>query len=255
MKRAKLTGATLVNSDMASADLTGADLSEADLRRVRFSGARLDEADVRGARVAGIVGTGIPIRGLRGDWIDLSADGTGSERVVGERIAGVLQAATAAAALSQANRRYFGKGDVLRNASLEFDSGASVEVESLFEGCTIAIGDGTDLVVGQHGVLSGCQIRGGGRLTIHGKFLERETPGIAGVAQLVVTSGGSLVGAVEQHAEATRFAFEPGCKLRMTIKQAHAAPGVQAMPGIAAVQGMQGMQGMQATAKRKGGRT
>src|SRR6202041_1740859 len=91
-------------------------------------------------------------------------------------------------------KRYFGKGDVLRNAALEFDAGASVEIESLFEQCSIALGEGTELVVGKAGLLSGCQIRGAGKLTIHGKFIERESPGITGVNQLVVTSGGSLVG-------------------------------------------------------------
>ena len=34
-----------------------------------------------------------------------------------------------------------------------------------------------------------------------------------------MSSGGSLVGAVEQPAEKTRFAFEPGCMLRMKIQQ------------------------------------
>ena len=38
--------------------------------------------------------------------------------------------------------------------------------------------------------------------------------------QLVVTSGGSLVGAVEQAPDLTRFAFEPGCILRMKIQNA-----------------------------------
>ena len=74
-------------------------------------------------------------------------------------------------------KRYFGKGDVLRNAHLEFDSGASVEIESLFEQCTIALGKGTELVVGKSGVLSGCQFRGPGLITVHGKFVERESAG------------------------------------------------------------------------------
>ena len=40
-----------------------------------------------------------------------------------------------------------------------------------------------------------------------------------GVTQLVVSAGGSLVGSVEQPAELTRFAFEPGCYLRIKIQQ------------------------------------
>jgi uncharacterized protein YjbI with pentapeptide repeats len=123
-----------------------------------------------------------------------------------------------------AGKRYFGKGDVLRNANLEFDAAASVEIESLFEQCSITLGDGTELVVGKAGVLSGCQIKGAGKITIHGKFVERESPGIQGVTQLVVSSGGSLIGAVEQPAELTRFAFEPGCMLRMKIHQKRDKP-------------------------------
>ena len=53
---------------------------------------------------------------------------------------------------------------------------------------------------------------------VHGKFLEKESPGITGATQLVVTAGGSLIGAVEQPADLTRFAFEPGCMLRMKIQ-------------------------------------
>jgi hypothetical protein len=40
-----------------------------------------------------------------------------------------------------------------------------------------------------------------------------------GVSQLIVTRGGSLVGAVKQPTEPTRFAFEPGCRLQMRISK------------------------------------
>jgi hypothetical protein len=130
----------------------------------------------------------------------------------------------APAAGPSAGKRYFGKGDVLRNANLEFDAGAAVEIESLFEQCSITLGDATELVVGKSGVLSGCQIKGAGKITIHGKYVERESPGITGVTQLVVSAGGSLVGAVEQPTELTRFAFEPGCMLRMKIQQKKERP-------------------------------
>ncbi|HSO31470.1 MAG TPA: hypothetical protein VLT33_03110, partial [Labilithrix sp.] len=129
-----------------------------------------------------------------------------------------------------ANRRYFGRGDVLRNASLQFDEGATVEIESLFEACTIALGRGTELVIGSDGVLTGCQITGAGNITINGKFFEKQDgkdgkrsgggASIAGAHQLVVTATGALVGAVQQPAELTRFAFEPGCQLRMKISTA-----------------------------------
>jgi hypothetical protein len=69
-------------------------------------------------------------------------------------------------------------------------------------------------------VLSGCQITGAGNITIHGKFFESASPGIVGATQLIVSAGGSLVGAVEQPETWTRFAFEPGCRLRMKILSA-----------------------------------
>ena len=53
------------------------------------------------------------------------------------------------------DRRYFGTGDVLRNATLQFDQGARVEIDSLFENCVVELGEGTSLVVGKGGVLAG----------------------------------------------------------------------------------------------------
>ena len=78
--------------------------------------------------------------------------------------------------------------------------------------------------MGKAGLLSGCQIHGAGKITIHGKFVERETPGIVGATQLLVSAGGSMIGAVEQPAESTRFAFEPGCYLRMKIQPKKEGP-------------------------------
>jgi hypothetical protein len=69
-------------------------------------------------------------------------------------------------------------------------------------------------------VLAGCQIRGAGKITINGAFFEKESPGIVGATDVIVSAEGSLVGAVEQPSEElTRFAFEPGCKLRMKISK------------------------------------
>jgi hypothetical protein len=167
--------------------------------------------------VHGIIGTGTAIGGLIAEWIDASADANASARLTGDDAVAFL--AGLAADRPAPNKRYFGKGDVLRNAALEFNAGVTVEIESLFEHCTIALGEGTALVVGRAGTLSGCQIKGPGQVMVHGKFVEREAPGIVGVAQLVVTAGGSVFAAVEQPPELTRFAFEPGCVLRMKISQ------------------------------------
>ena len=97
-----------------------------------------------------------------------------------------------------------------------------VEVESLFEQCVIELGEGTELMVGSAGVLSDCKVVGRGSVVIAGKFYEREAPGIVGPLQLVVSAGGCLVAEVEQAAETTRFAFEPGSNLRVKIRDSRA---------------------------------
>jgi uncharacterized protein YjbI with pentapeptide repeats len=217
-RNAKFSSASMVKVGLAKAQLAGADLSNADLRQATFTDAKVDSLVLTGAKVAGLIGTGTNWPSVTAEWVDASPTGTGTKRVpkanVLPQLTGQLVAATGGM------KRYFGQGDVLRNASLSFDEGATVEIESRFEQCSITLGKGTELVVGRSGVLSGCQISGAGNITIHGQFFERESPGIVGPSQLVVSSRGSLVGAVEQTPELTRFGFEPGCKLRMRILQA-----------------------------------
>ena len=48
---------------------------------------------------------------------------------------------------------------MLRNATLDFEAGARVEIDSLFENCSIKLGEGTELVVGESGVLADCNDR------------------------------------------------------------------------------------------------
>jgi hypothetical protein len=86
----------------------------------------------------------------------------------------------------------------------------------VFENCTIALGQGAELVIAESGVLADCTISGDGNITVHGKFFERESPGIVGPKRLIVSSGAALVSAVQQ-TEGTAFVFEPGCSLRMKI--------------------------------------
>jgi hypothetical protein len=207
--------------------MMSADLTDADLRGACLVGACLDSATLTGARVHGVIGTGQPIGEMRADWVDCSANASGAERVAGVTAVTSLLSGRAPQK-APTGQRFFGQGDVLRNASLEFGSGASVLIESLFEQCTVVVGEGTELVIGKAGTLSRCQIAGPAKLTIHGKFVERESPGIAGVKELIVTSSGSLVGGVEQPPEHTRFAFEPGCMLRTRIRHAN---GQQASKG------------------------
>ena len=77
--------------------------------------------------------------------------------------------------------------------------------------------EGTELIIGKNGVMRGCQVRGGGKLIVNGTFIERASPGLDGISELVVSSEGSIVSALAQPPDHTRFAFEPGCILRMKI--------------------------------------
>jgi hypothetical protein len=200
MGGADLTNAILVHAELSHAYLGGAKLNGAKLTNADLTRANLEEADLRQADLTGAEFTGANLNGVK------TSNG----------LPGAKPTNGAAAAAS--NARYFGRGDVLKGATLRLEAGARVEVESLFEQCTIELGEGTELVVGAGGVLSDCTVVGHGSIHIAGKFYERKSPGIVGPTQLVVSTGGCLVAEVEQAAEATRFAFEPGSNLRVKIR-------------------------------------
>lgn len=221
---ATLAKARFTKADLSFTNLLRANLSGADLRRANVEGAKLDGATLTGAKVAGIAAQGAHPDKAIVEWLDVSPTDT-PKKVTGADAVAVLSGrapapSKAPPAARDASRRYFGRGDVLRFAALEFESGVSVEIDSRFEQCTLALGEGTELVVGPEGVLAGCQVTGGGNITISGTFFEGKTPGIVAPKTLVVTSTGALVGAVEQSKERTQFAFEPGCRLRMKILNA-----------------------------------
>lgn len=221
------SNASLVKANLSGADLTGANLTGADVRHATFSKAQLAGARLTGAKAAGLVGTGGPLGSVEAIWLDLSPAGDGSQRIENGVIPSVLTVgavARAAPAKEEGRRRYFGHGDVLRNATLQFDAGAHIEIDSLFQNCTINIGDATELVIGPSGVLADCEIIGAGQITVHGKFFEKQSPGIVGPRQLHVSARGALVSAVSQNAEQTRFAFDTGCQLRMRIVPPGAKP-------------------------------
>ena len=225
----KLVGAVLTKADLSKANLPSADLTNADLRNATLTDAKLEGANLTGAKV---------LRPRREGRADHRHQGRLARQQPERRRLGARRRhadrgrahrarrrrAPARRSLAP-NRRYFGRGDVLRNASLQFDEGATVEIESLFEQCTIALGRGTELVIGPDGVLTGCQITGAGNITINGKFFEKAEAARSrqrrrrSSARTSSSSRrpGALVGAVQQPPELTRFAFEPGCQLRMTI--------------------------------------
>jgi hypothetical protein len=181
-----------------------------------------------GAKVAGLVGTGVPLGAIDVSWLDLSPAGDGTQRVENGVIPSVLMVGAVAPAPSDATRRrYFGRGDVLRNATLQFDAGAQVEIDSLFQHCTINVGLDTELVIGPSGVLADCEIIGPGCITVHGKFFERHSPGIVGARKLMVSSRGAVVSAIAQSEQPTDFAFESGCQLRVKIIPHGAQPATQ----------------------------
>ncbi len=200
---ADMTAAVMTHADLGHAYLGGACLAGAQLVNADLSHANLEEADLRGADLTGADLTGANLTGAKG------ADGA---------VAATVRAAGAGNGHRPDMARYFGRGDILRGASLRFDSGCRVEVQSLFEKCTIELGEGTEFLVGTSGVLSDCKVSGRGNLIIAGKVYEKESPGIVGPAQVVVSAGGCLVGEVEQAGEPTRFAFEPGSNLRLKIR-------------------------------------
>jgi len=209
------------------ADLTGAKLGGADIRHATFARAQLAGATLTGAKVAGLVGTGSPLGTIDVTWLDLSPAGDGTQRVENGVIPSVLMVGAMQSVAQESRRRYFGRGDVLRNATLQFDAGAQVEIDSLFQNCTINVGEQTELVIGPSGVLADCEIVGAGFITVHGKFFEKQSPGIVGPRRLMVSARGAVVSAIAQSAEATGFAFESGCQLRVKIIPPAAAPAKQ----------------------------
>jgi uncharacterized protein YjbI with pentapeptide repeats len=218
LRNADLANASAVKGDFSSADLTGANLSSSDLRHATFAQAVIENTRLTGAKAAGLIGTGGSIGVVDVTWLDLSPAGDGSRRVENGVIPTILIAgALPAARDEETGRRYFGRGDVLRNAVLQFDAGARVEIDSLFQDCTIHLGDQTELVIGSAGVLADCEILGAGCVTVHGKFFERQSPGIVGPRVLSVSAGGAVASAVSQNPESTKFAFEMGCQLRLKI--------------------------------------
>ncbi|HMV99635.1 MAG TPA: pentapeptide repeat-containing protein [Acidobacteriota bacterium] len=226
---ANLTGVILERAVLADATLQRANFTKADCRHVTWAKAQLSGAIFNDALVYGGDLTADLAKMVKAEWVDFSKDGDGSQRVKGSELVnylnGLKEGGSAAAAVpaaapvapSTGNRRYFGRGDVLRDAKLEFDTGSIVEVEGRFLKCSITLGDGAQLIIGKEGLLDGCRISGNGIIIVYGRFIEDSAPGIDGAKQLIVGATGSVKGMIKQPPSLTQFAFEPGCFLRLKI--------------------------------------
>jgi hypothetical protein len=165
---------------------------------------------------------------LRAEWVDLSPAADGRDRLPSAKVPALLSGGpprTDRTAPPGPGRRYFGPGDVVRNASLIFSDRSTVEIDSFFQQCSFTLADETELVVGPQGVLADCTITGGGRITVHGQFYEGQSPGIDRPQQVRVSASGLLVGSIRQGSAGTRFAFEAGSRLRLKILRAETARG------------------------------
>ena len=221
---ANLGRASLLDARLLRANLEKADLTECDLRNANLTQANLEGCTLNGARLGGVRATPTQFAAVVADWVDVASDGADQRKTKGSEIAAHIEAAATGRVFGSAgsgadgNRRYFGQGDVLGHAQLEFGEGSLVEVDSRFENCAITLKDGAKFVVGQHGVLEGCSIKGAGDILVHGRFAQAgDGPSIVGPRRVVVAAGGSLAATVLQPAEQTRFGFERGCHLRLTI--------------------------------------
>jgi uncharacterized protein YjbI with pentapeptide repeats len=215
MLEAIFARASMLDADLGRADARRASFERAALDRANFADANLDGALLHGARLSMAALARMKSAGRPHAAFISSVDRAGTEqRLEGEAAWVYLRGEVT---LPVSTTRYFGKGDVLRDALLEFGAGSKIRIDSRFENCTIALGEGAELVIGESGVLRNCQITGHGDITIDGCFFQRQSPGISGARSVVVTSRGAVAGAVEQRSEPTRFAFEPGCRLRVKI--------------------------------------
>jgi hypothetical protein len=158
--------------------------------------------------------------------VDFSTE-TDEIRVEGDRIVDHFNAMASGTAVYTApvskssgdrRQRFFGEGDVLRNATLEFGENSVVDIQSRFEKCKIKLVEGSRLTVGPEGVLQDCHISGPGDVIVRGKFKQDEsTPSIVGPRTLFVGETGQMHCAIKQHVERTRFGFEEGCEMQVRI--------------------------------------
>ncbi len=156
------------------------------------------------------------------EWWDVSRAGDGSAREEGDQVGAFLGGGSAgpiaaAAAPSDPGTRFFGPGDVLKNAELEFSEGSTVEVQGQFENCKIVLGEDARLTIGQSGVLRDCRVAGQGVIFVHGQMLNGNGKALTTPKVFFVGASGTAVGTIKQPPGLTQFGFEPGCSLRLKI--------------------------------------
>jgi uncharacterized protein YjbI with pentapeptide repeats len=243
-----MDGVQLANADLREAYLGAAILLKADLRNAHLENANLEEADLteadlrssnlKGAKLSGVKMTGAKLHGFEVDvnqlslviaaWVDFSEFANGEAKYTGTSLVdqyeqmrhGGVSIVPAAVPAVEPGKRFFGHGDVLRNAVFEFGEKSLVEIESRFENCSISLGAGATLKLGKRGVLEGCQVIGYGEIVIHGEFKENgKLPGFVGTKRLIVSKDGTVSGTLQQPPELTEFGFEQGCRLRLKIQK------------------------------------
>ncbi len=232
LREAYLGGANLLRADLQhallhKANLEEADLTDADLRGANLKGANMVRTIMTGAKLCGLEVEPELLGEVFAEWVDFSESADGETQTPGASLVEHFQklrnggpAAATSTGTSDQTKRFFGRGDVLRNATLEFGDESQVEIESRFENCAIALAPGAVLTLGKHGVLQGCQVVGFGEIVIHGEFKENgKGPGIVGPKRLSVHKDGVVISSVQQAPNATEFSFEQGCRLRLKIQK------------------------------------
>lgn len=231
------TGASLIKADARRANFTKANFTNCDARYSVFAGATVSDSCFTGACVGGMIGTGAVVKGVTADWIDTSLKKDGSGKRSQGETANVLQEggfqvpmATPAPAVltpipaadpANPTRYLLGPEDLLSNAEFEFKGRGKVEIDGHCDKCVFTLHSETHLVIGKSGILIGCQIRGPGRITVLGAFIEEHhQPGIIGPSEVRVTDVGVLASEIEQGETPTRFAFKKGSRLRLNVRGA-----------------------------------
>src|SRR5262249_35794573 len=133
---ANMGGAVASRAQLMGADLTEAYLGGANLQEANFSHAQLVRANLEQAEFTAACLAGADMNGAY-------KEGAVFVRAVLDTVTFPEPAPVASAGGEHDhNKRYFGKGDTLGNASLEFGEGCVVEIESRFEKCSINLKDG-----------------------------------------------------------------------------------------------------------------